>query len=107
MGAGGDGGTGGGYYEGDPYLDPQAHLHDVRQGYGFKKDAPADPFDILVQLDGDIKAIAQQRLPGMIGNAVSAHPSVDQEALLLQARLQVEQELGEWHNATSQYKGDA
>ena len=97
MGAGGDGGTGGGSFEGFPGYDAEAHLQDVREGYG----SPhfVDNFEVLAQLHTDIEQATAHRLTRIIGNAVNLHPSVDVAVEEKRARIQIMEELDIWSTA--------
>lgn len=91
MGAGGDGGTGGGSFEGFPGYDPEVHLQDVREGYG----SPhiVDNFEVLAQLDCDIRQAVAERLALLVSDAVKSHPSVDVTTEEYRAMEQITQEL--------------
>jgi hypothetical protein len=101
MGASGDGGTGGGSFEGYPEYDAESHLEDIRGGYGFKKDTHSvnDPYEVLAQLNRDIDHATALRIAQLVGDAIDMHPSVDISTVENNARMQVVDELNEWSTA--------
>jgi len=79
--------------------------HDALYGYGFKKDVPRDPSDILVQLDCEIEHVVEQRTATLLDTAVDKLASIDYASIQLIARTQVHGELLEVSNAWREAEG--
>jgi hypothetical protein len=107
MGAGGDGGTGGGSFDGYPGYDAEAHFQDVRGGTGVQKDSSPlnDPFEILAQLNSDIERLTAKRIARIVSTAINMHPSVDTSTIEHRARIHVVGELEDWSAAVRKENG--